>query len=344
MEVLTQILGWVLASVVASLLAGFYIGRTKMHSEQQRQAQKDRETALQSLVGVLKSVQDLSSDVDHRNNEMNEVRRHVDDIRVTGEMEVLRQDLLGQVLAILASNQKMEEDLTFARCRMEQQAEELDRTRREAHTDALSGVANRKAFDDRLRLMLAYHRRDGVPFVLMLSDLDHFKWVNDTYGHQAGDRVIKQLGALLVQLVREGDFVARLGGDEFAVLLPHCDLDSAAAVASRLCSEATRTNFGVAMTEATAITVSAGLAIVQPGDTAESLFDRADAALYASKNGGRNQFRCQEQSPQTLPDLRKPQPAEVRQEQLTLAPAVLIPEHLGPAAATNLIGFDLQSR
>lgn len=298
MEVLTQILGWVLASVVASLLAGFYIGRTKTHSGQQRQAQKDRETALQSLVGVLKSVQDLSTDVDHRNTEMNEVRRHVDDIRVTGEMEVMRQDLLGQVLAILASNQKMEEDLTFARCRMEQQAEEIDRTRREAHTDALSGVANRKAFDDRLRLMLAYFRREGVPFVLMLSDLDHFKWINDTYGHQAGDRVIKQLGTLLVQLVREGDFVARLGGDEFAVLLPHCDLEAASAVANRLCAEATRTNFGVAKTEATAITVSAGLAIVQAGDTPESLFERADAALYASKNGGRNQVRCQEQMPQ----------------------------------------------
>ncbi len=342
MEILTQILGWVLASVVASLLAGFYIGRTKTHSEQQRQAQKDRETALQSLVGVLKSVQDLSTDVGHRNTEMNEVRRHVDDIRVTGEMEVMRQDLLGQVLTILASNQKMEEDLTFARCRMEQQAEELDRTRREAHTDALSGVANRKAFDDRLRLMLAYHRRDGVPFVLMLSDLDHFKWINDTYGHQAGDRVIKQLGALLVQLVREGDFVARLGGDEFAVLLPHCDLDSAMDVASRLCSEATRTNFGVATTEATAITVSAGLAIVQPGDTGESLFERADAALYASKNGGRNQFRCQEQTPQNAPPT--PQAAAIGQAQLPAPPVVLTAEHLGPAAATNLIGFDAPSR
>ncbi|HET6882576.1 MAG TPA: GGDEF domain-containing protein [Pirellulales bacterium] len=292
MDVLSQIIGWVLASVAASLMAGYYIGRTTTHSEQERRALRERENSLRALIEVLRSVQELSTDVDNRNSEMAAVQRHMGDIRVTGEMEVIRQEILGQIKLLLDSNQRLEDDLTFARCRMEQQAEELDRTRREAHTDALSGVANRKAFDDKLTLLFGYHRRDGIPFALMLADLDRFKWINDTYGHQAGDRVIAQLGRLLAELVREDDFVARFGGDEFAVLLPQCDADLALKVADRIRVGATRANFGVATSERTAITLSVGVAIVRPGDSSESLFRRADEALYASKKGGRNQVHC----------------------------------------------------
>lgn len=291
-DVLSQIFVWVLASVAASLVAGYYIGRMTTHSEQERRAYRERENSLRALIEVLRSVQELSTDVGNRNSEMAEVRRHVDDIRVTGEMEIIRQEILGQIKSLLTSNQRLEEDLSFARCRMEEQAEELDRTRREANTDALSGVANRKAFDDKLKLLFGYHRRDGIPFALLLADLDRFKWINDTFGHQAGDRVISQLGRLLAQLVREGDFVARFGGDEFAVLLPHCDPPTAIKVADRIRTGTTRANFGVANKEQTAITVSVGLALARPGDNAETLFRRADEALYASKSGGRNQVRC----------------------------------------------------
>lgn len=297
MEALAQILLWVFASVLCGLVAGFFIGRATLHGERERLAQQDRQTALKTLMDVLNSVQELTVDVDSRNSEMREVRQHVGDMQVSGELEDIRQVLLSQVISVLESNQKLEEDLTFARCRMEQQAEELDRTRHEANTDALSGVSNRKAFDDRLRLLLGYHRRDGEPFVLILADLDHFKWINDTYGHAAGDTVIKQLGALLQRVVRDGDTVFRYGGDEFAMLLPRCNMDAGVKVAQRICAETTRINFGTAIgSEQTAITISLGLTESRSADTPQTIFQRADDALYASKKGGRNQVQFNDAS------------------------------------------------
>lgn len=294
MNPFAHIILWVLVSVLAGLVAGFYIGRTTFHGEQQRLGEQDRHAALQALVDLLGSVQDLTTDVDTRSSEMREVRRHVGDMQATGELEEVRQVLLGHVAAVLESNQKLEEDLLFARCRMESQAEELDRTRREAHMDALSGVANRKAFDDKLRLLLGFYKREGEPFALVLADLDHFKWINDTHGHLAGDRVLGELGGLVSRWVREGDLVARYGGDEFAVLLPRTDLETGLQLASRLRAETTRTNFGVASSsEQTAVTLSLGVAVVRSGDTAESMIQRADQALYESKRTGRNQVRSQ---------------------------------------------------
>jgi diguanylate cyclase len=181
---------------------------------------------------------------------------------------------------------------------MEEQAAELDRTRHEAFTDAVSGVFNRKAFDDKLRLLLGRWKRESESFVLIMADLDHFKWINDTHGHAVGDRVLHEVGVLLRKCLREGDFVGRYGGDEFALLLPHTDMAIGKQVADRLHLEATRCNFGVgAKSEQAALTISFGLAAVRQGDCSESVIQRADQALYKSKHGGRNQVQCQEAEP-----------------------------------------------
>jgi ATP-binding cassette subfamily B protein len=185
--------------------------------------------------------------------------------------------------------------------RLEEQAEELDRTRRAARTDALSGVANRQAFDGKLTLLVECHRGDGAPFALMLADLDRFKRINDTYGHQAGDRVISQIGRMLADLVREGDLVARFGGDEFAILIPQCDTEVALKVAERIRVGAMRAGLGVASGEHIGITLSVGVALSRPGDTPETLLRRADVALYAAKNGGRNQVQCDDSTGDDAP-------------------------------------------
>lgn len=292
---------WVLASVASGLIAGFYIGRTTRASTDVENArlaaQRDRKQALQTLSDVLHSVDGLTSEVDSHNTQILNAQREIGQLEVVGELKELTQAVLHQVAHVVQANQRLEDDLEYARARMEEQAEELDRTRREALTDDLSGVGNRKAFDKKLRLLTGHYKREHAPFCLVLCDLDRFKWINDTFGHQAGDRVLAELGELLRACVREGDIVTRIGGDEFAILLPHASLEVGRQVADRVHAACSKTNFGVGAEQGeTAVTLSLGVAHARPGDTPDSIVARADQALYESKRRGRNQVFADEGS------------------------------------------------
>jgi diguanylate cyclase len=217
------------------------------------------------------------------------VGKNIVELDVGGEMRLAQHALLGQIASVLEANQKLEDDLMYARLQIESQAQEIDRTRKEARTDQLSGVANRKAFDEQLQIMLGAWRRKGRPFVLILADIDHFKWINDTHGHQAGDHVVMHIGEFLRKSIRDRDFVARFGGDEFAILLDNTELELGLQIAERIRSAVTKCNFGTRLSAAeAAITFSVGVSVARPDSTAESIVREADQALYQSKESGRN--------------------------------------------------------
>jgi diguanylate cyclase (GGDEF)-like protein len=143
-----------------------------------------------------------------------------------------------------------------------------------ASTDALTGLPNRRAWETNLSQALLGKER----FVLAMLDFDHFKDFNDTHGHPAGDRLLKETAAAWREELRTGDFLARIGGEEFALLLPNCPPTAdALAVVERL---RRRVPYGQ--------TCSAGVVAYQPGESADALMTRVDAALYASKDAGRN--------------------------------------------------------
>lgn len=151
-------------------------------------------------------------------------------------------------------------------------------------TDALTGVDNRRSFDDTLAEEIARAQRYDLPLSLVLLDLDHFKRVNDTRGHQAGDAVLKDAAKLLHDNVRQTDRVARTGGEEFAVVMPGLGQAEAVKAADRLRAILAAHPIG----EMPAVTASFGVAALGDGDTSASLYRRADKAMYAAKQAGRN--------------------------------------------------------
>jgi diguanylate cyclase (GGDEF)-like protein len=160
----------------------------------------------------------------------------------------------------------------------------------EARVDKLTGVLNRRGFDERVELELERSRREGSPVAVVSFDIDHFKRVNDAHGHELGDRVLTWLGTLISDQVRGLDIAARLGGEEFVLVVPGADAEEAAALAERIRSLVAgahdRARFGIS--GELAITVSAGVAAtIAPVDSHELLAD-ADEALYAAKRGGRD--------------------------------------------------------
>lgn len=166
----------------------------------------------------------------------------------------------------------------------------------EAMTDRLTGVGSRAYFDQRLSEQIDHARRYKHPITLVLMDVDHFKSINDTYGHPAGDQVLAGVGALLRGSVRLSDVAARYGGEEFALILPFTDTEGAWILADRLRQNVQELT--VVLSEGMIhVTASFGLAELQDGMQVADLVKAADAALYRAKRNGRNQVQIAERTP-----------------------------------------------
>jgi diguanylate cyclase len=169
--------------------------------------------------------------------------------------------------------------------------ESLRRAQSEALLDSLTGLKNRRGLERAVEDLL--REPPGLlGSALLLADIDHFKVVNDTYGHVLGDKVIRAVAHVLRSSIKGRDVAARLGGEEFAILLPQTSLTGAAAVAEqirgtveqgRICRPDGNESIGQ-------VTLSVGVAIAKPGDTLEALLERADAAMYTAKRAGRNRI------------------------------------------------------
>ncbi len=154
-------------------------------------------------------------------------------------------------------------------------------------TDSLTGIPNKRALDDALTRASLLSERHGEPYSLVLCDLDHFKKVNDTYGHVVGDQLLQVAAAELERSIRTSDTVYRFGGEEFAILLPHTPEQDARDVAERV-RKAIEAIRGVAGEQKLKITSSCGVATFLPTETTEGWLARADEALYRAKHQGRN--------------------------------------------------------
>lgn len=174
----------------------------------------------------------------------------------------------------------------------------IEDLRRERDLDRLTGVLNRRGFDERVDDIIS---KSDCPMAMILCDLDHFKKINDSFGHATGDDVLCAFGAVLRRSARKYDLVGRIGGEEFAILLPDTDASGAQEFVKRLQSKISTTAFPLPGT-APKVTCSIGAAVSNGAEGRMSLFKRADAALYRAKNAGRNRvaFSTSQRSPSAL--------------------------------------------
>ena len=178
-----------------------------------------------------------------------------------------------------------------------------------AHTDALTGLANRRQFVASAESALSRHERYGYPTSLIMFDLDHFKQINDRYGHEGGDAVLKAIGTRLISKVRRVDLLARIGGEEFAVLLPEHGQAVANMSAQRLRKAIETMEVETSSHGMIRFTASFGIAQHAKGESLKEFMNRADVALYKAKTSGRNRVVIATEIVETPPPVQTEAPA-----------------------------------
>lgn len=203
-------------------------------------------------------------------------------IRAVAEMLVKENALATEETKSLRSS------LDQARTRIAEMKDRLEAAKMEAFTDPLTGVGNRRSFDQCLEAEVRRSHAEHTPLCLIMADIDHFKRVNDTFGHQAGDDVLEQVASILKGNVRTTDFVARYGGEEFSVLLPRTTTGNALNIAERIRTTLAAKPIFSNGQPIGRITASFGVAAVQSNELPGDLVGRADKKVYEAKLKGRN--------------------------------------------------------
>ncbi len=224
-------------------------------------------------------------------NQMNRMRVAVD----SNSTDLMKREALAvvSVMEKLIEHRKERQREQFATLadKLKNLGRELEDARRESSIDGLTGLHNRKSFDDYIARSIELHTLLGKPGCLMMVDMDHFKGINDTHGHPVGDAALRQVANCLSKtFLRRVDFVARYGGDEFAIILQETGADNAAMLAERLRKSVSELPpLDVAPgAEPPKITLTIGIGEIQLGDSTFEWIKRADSALYHAKRAGRN--------------------------------------------------------
>jgi diguanylate cyclase len=250
-------------------------------------------------------IDQVSRYLDDHNGEIGSFGHHLDDISLAigrqpplEKVRALIADLVQETQAMAQRNYTLESRLGRIAGEVTELRENLQAVQREALTDALTGIPNRKFFDARLQEAAQEATTDGEPMSLVISDIDFFKRFNDSFGHQIGDQVLKLVARTLSDSVKGRDTPARFGGEEFAIILPRTTLDQAAIVADQIRNAVRRRRFVGKDTREDygSVTLSFGVAQYRADEDLTELVRRADAALYHAKHEGRNRVSTEQQA------------------------------------------------
>lgn len=260
------------------------LGGAVKHSQNERAASRKLQDDMMREMGELETsaenATDLSQLKDKVKSQLDHIRQALDQHQHNDQAQL---NFARQLETLGAKIKTMEVEAEKNRSNLELQ-------RKKALQDALTELPNREAYNERANAEVQRWQRYGRPLSVAVFDIDHFKRINDSFGHQAGDRVIKVIGRSIAKRLREVDFFCRYGGEEFVALMPETDSKTALEVLEKVREAIANAAFNYKDQPLT-ITVSIGVTEFKPSDTLESAFERADQALYNAKSTGRN--RCQ---------------------------------------------------
>lgn len=245
------------------------------------------QTAITELAGMLSNARSAAGEYGDTLDDVSGRLGKADSIEDLGEIVA---SIVADTKKMVEKNQDLEVQLVNSSKQVTELRNNLDTVKKEALTDGLTGLLNRKAFDQQIIECVSECSQAGTPMVFMLLDIDFFKKFNDTYGHQVGDQVLRLVARTLTDNVKGRDFAARYGGEEFAIILPDTPLSAGLKVAEMLrksveskevVNKASNEHLG-------RITLSIGIAEYTAGEDIPELIERADVALYDAKRAGRN--------------------------------------------------------
>ena len=247
--------------------------------------------SVQVIRAILLSLGDVIQRTDHAasnsSSTLGDVRTIIDDMQLPQDLSKVQNLLIQEIDRVISSNTTLKKELDSSKDILEEQRQQIENLKTAVRIDGLTQLSNRVYFEEKLTEMIRLLERYHDPFSLLMIDVDNFKPINDTFGHQAGDRILKGIALKLKASVRESDFIARFGGDEFAVILSKTQSAAASEVGWKICLFLRESRFLLDEKEV-AVTVSIGVTEITLGDTPDTLIKRADEALYRAKQEGRN--------------------------------------------------------
>ena len=249
------------------------------------------------LKDITDHVSKADGDLTGHGKNLGDLAEQISEAHDYNDMRNIVDQMIIETKALVKSGRRLQTRMKISSDDLKQLHQELEKSQQEAQTDSLTLLINRRGLEKKLELERIRARQNDSPFSIIMVDIDHFKRVNDTFGHLVGDSLLKSIAYMLKEHLRRNDIAARYGGEEFLILLPETGIDGAKAVAQKIRKTLSTKEWklkesGESMGK---ITVSMGIAIYKFNEPEESLIKRADDALYLAKNKGRDQIITQEE-------------------------------------------------
>ena len=258
----------------------------KVEPEERELLKRVAEEIVNEVDKVIESLDVHNKNLEEKEISFREIKENISDDTVKGLLE----KILSELSEIKGQNEELKKRLEEANNQIRKLTSELEESKREASIDFLTQVANRASFDRAITDLVNDFYRRNYPFALLMIDIDNFKKINDTYGHQAGDYVLRELARVLKSQLRARDIIARYGGEEFAIILPGVTFSQAIRVAERLRRAVEKHLFKYG-DKVIPVTISIGVALMREGLDETALVEKADKALYLAKRSGKNQVK-----------------------------------------------------